>query len=137
MPERLLDDDPSPAAVVALVVEPDPPELGDDLGELRGLGREVERVIAARAALLVELVEPGRQAVEAVRVGEVQAVVADVAAERRPGRLVERQDPAELLERGPDLGPERVVVVLAPADGQQHELVRAAGSSATGGTAPG
>ena len=41
-----------------------------------------------------------------------------------PGRFVERQHAAELLERGPDLRAERVVVVLAPADGEDDELVR-------------
>ena len=65
--ERLLDDDPPPAAVVLLVVEPAPPELADDLGELRRLGREVEEVVAARPVLEVDLVEPLGQAVEAGR----------------------------------------------------------------------
>jgi hypothetical protein len=55
--ERLLDDDPPPAALVMLVVEPDAPELGDDRGELRGLGGEVEEVVAAGPVLLVEIVE--------------------------------------------------------------------------------
>ena len=46
--ERLLDDDPAPAALVALVVEPHPAQLGDDLGERRRLGREVVEAVAAR-----------------------------------------------------------------------------------------
>ena len=91
--ERLLDDDPPPAAVVVLVVEPDPAELGDDLGELRRLRGEVEQPVAAGPALLVELVEPRRQVVEAGRVGEVEPVVADPLANDSPGRLVERQRP--------------------------------------------
>ena len=36
VPERLLDDDPRPAAVVPLVVEADAAELGDDLRERDG-----------------------------------------------------------------------------------------------------
>ena len=44
--ERLLDDDPPPAALVPLVVEPDPAQLADDLGEGRRLGREVEEMVA-------------------------------------------------------------------------------------------
>ncbi len=124
VPERLLDDDPPPAAVVMLVVEPDPPELGDELGELRGLGGEVVEVVAARPVFLVDLVEPRGQGVEALRVVEVESLVGDALGERAPGVLVERQDAAELLERLADLGPERLVVVRPPTDGQQHELVR-------------
>ncbi len=48
-PERLLDDDPPPAPAVGLVVEPDPPELGDDLGEGRRLGGQVVEPVAPRA----------------------------------------------------------------------------------------
>ena len=59
--ERLLDDDPPPAALVALVVQADLPRRRDDLGERRRLGREVEDPVAARPALLVELVEPVRE----------------------------------------------------------------------------
>ena len=49
-PERLLDDDPSPAALVALVVQAGAAQLGDDLGERRRLRREVEQPVAARPA---------------------------------------------------------------------------------------
>ena len=75
--ERLLDDDPPPPAVVALVVEADPAELGDDVGELRGLRREVEQPIAASALGLVVLVQRDAQCVERARFGEVEALVAD------------------------------------------------------------
>ena len=61
-PERLLDDDPPPAPRVLLVVEPDAAELGDDLGERRRLGREVEEAVARGPALAVEVVEADRPA---------------------------------------------------------------------------
>ncbi len=80
VPERLLDDDPPPAAVVVLVVQPDPPELRDDLGELRRLRGEVEQPVPARAVLLVERVAGVGEDLEAGRVGEVEAEVADPLA---------------------------------------------------------
>ena len=79
--ERLLDDDPPPAAIVAFVVEADPPELADDLGELGGLGREVVEPVAAGALGLIEVVEPLGQCVEAARVIEIEALIADPVAE--------------------------------------------------------
>ena len=105
--ERLLDDDPPPATVVPLVVEADAPELGDDFRELRRLGREVEEAVAARAALLIERVEMLGQAIEPVRLVEVQLLVFDPLRERAPRRLVERQHAAVFLEPAPDLGAER------------------------------
>ena len=82
--ERLLDDDPAPAAAVVLVVEPDPAELADDLGEGRRLGGEVEQPVAARPVLVVDLVEPGGQPVVRRGVGEVALVVDDPREELRP-----------------------------------------------------
>ncbi len=122
--ERLLDDHPTPAAVVALVVQPDPPELADELGELRGLRREVVEPIAPRALGVVELVEPRRERLETIRVVEIEPVIADRLPERLPGGLVERQGPTELLQRRPDLVAERVVVERSAPDRQQHEFVR-------------
>ena len=121
--ERLLDDDPPPAAVVQFVVEADAPELGDDLRELRRLGREVEQAVAACAALLVKRVEMLGQAVERGGLVEVQLLVFDPLRERAPCRLVERQHAGVFLERAPDLIAEGVVVVRAPADRQDNELV--------------
>ena len=135
--ERLLDDDPPPAAVVVLVVEPDPPELGDDLGELRRLGGEVEQPVAARPVLGVVLVEVRRQRLEAGRVVEVEPQVVDPLGERSPGVVVERQDPAVLLERLADLGPERSRRCTAAGRSRPAGTRAAAGSSATGGRAPG
>ncbi len=135
--ERLLDDDPPPAAVVVLVVEPDPPELPDDLGELRRLGGEVEQPIAAGAVLGVVLVEVGRQRLEALGVVEVEALVVDPLRERVPGVVVERQDPAVLLERLVDLGPERDRRCTAAGRWPPAGTRGAAGWSATGGRAPG
>ena len=124
VPERLLDDDPSPAAVVKLVIQPGPPELGHDRGELRGLGGQVVEVVAAGPVFLVDLFQTRGQRVEALGIVEVESLVRDPLGERAPGVLIERLDAAELLERRPDLGPERLVVERPPTDGQQHELVR-------------
>jgi hypothetical protein len=121
--ERLLDDDPAPAALVPLVIQADPAELGDDLGELRRLRREVVEVVARRALLAVDRLEGRDQLVEARRVGEVAALVADPRREESPGRLVEREDPRELLERLSVLGPKGVIVVVPSADRQDDELV--------------
>ena len=98
VPERLLDDDPPPAAVVPLVIEPDPTELGHDLRELRRLRREVVQAVAAGTLLLVDVVEARREDVETGRIGEVAAVVADPLAERAPDGLVDREHAAVLLE---------------------------------------
>jgi len=72
----------------------------------------------------VDGVEVGGQRVERRRVVEVELLVGDPFRERLPGLLVEREDPAVLLERFVDLGPERLVLVRPPADGQEDELVR-------------
>ena len=63
------------------------------------------------------------QAIEPLRLVEVQLLVFDPLRERAPRRLVERQHAAVFLEPAPDLGAERVAVVRAPADGEDHELV--------------
>ena len=108
----------------SLVVEPDASELGDDLGELRRLGGEVEEAVAACPVLLVHLVEHRLEAVEAHRLREVEVLIRDPLGERAPGGLIERQDPAVLLERRLDPVPERLVVERPAADGQHPELVR-------------
>jgi len=124
VPERLLDDDPPPAAVVALMIEADPTELADDLGELGGLGGEVVEPVAAGALGLIQLVEPLRERVEALRIVEIETLVPDPMTERAPCRLVEWQHSAVLLECLVDLCPKRLVVVRSPSQRQQHELVR-------------
>src|SRR4029078_993588 len=48
--KRLLDDDPAPAGVVALVVEAHPAQLGNDLGERRRLSGEVVEEVAVPLA---------------------------------------------------------------------------------------
>jgi hypothetical protein len=122
--ERLLDDDPPPAAIVMLVVKPDPTQLGDDVRELRRLRGEIEQPVALRPALLVDLVEPRGQPVEGSRILEVATLVGHPLREGAPGDLVDRQDAAVLLQRAEDLLPEGLVVVFAPADGHDLELVR-------------
>ena len=81
VPERLLDDDPSPAALVMLVVEPDAPELANDRGELRRLGGEVEEMVAAGPVLFVEVVEALGQRLEGGRIVEVETLIEDLLGE--------------------------------------------------------
>ena len=121
-PKRLLDDDPPPTAAVNLVVQADPPELGDHLGEGRGLGGQVEQTVAAGPVLLVDLIEARGQPVERPGVGEVALVVDDPGQELvARGRL--HRHPGIGLERLRDLCSEGGVVVRSPPDGDQHELV--------------
>ena len=110
-PERLLDDDPAPATAVHLVVEAGPAELADDLREGRRLRREVVQAVAGRPLLLVALVEVDAQVRVRGRVVEVGLEIGDPLRERVPDLLVERQDPAVLVERGLDLRPERLASV--------------------------
>ena len=95
------------------------------LGELRGLGGEVVEVVAARPVLLVDLRRaawPGYRS-PSDRRSRVARSVMRSANERQASsssgltRLNCSSDVA-------DLGPERLVVVRPPADGEQHELVR-------------
>ena len=122
--ERLLDDDPAPAAVVALVIEADAPKAGDQAGELRRLHGEIEEVVPAGPVRLVDGLEMRGEALETAGIVEVELVVDDPLGERRPGGLIERQDAAVHLEGRTDLGPVRLVLVGTPADGEQDELVR-------------
>ena len=123
-PERLLDDDPPPAAARSLVVEAGAPEPADDLDERRRLGREVEQPVPARAALGVDRVEPGGEALGHRLVVEVAAVVADVLGEGRPRVAVERLDARVLRDGLAQLRGVRLVVVRAPTHGDERELLR-------------
>ena len=102
---------------------PTRPSWADDLGELRRLGREVEESVAAGAVLRIDGIEPAGERVEGGRVGEIHPVVREALGEGPPHRVVDGLDPAELLERCQDLRPERIVVVGAATDGQDHELM--------------
>ena len=77
-------------------------------------------MVAAGPVLRVDVSRRGARPSKPPSIVEVEVVVEDPLGERRPGGLVERQDPAVRLERGPDLGPERRVVVGAAADGEQR-----------------
>jgi hypothetical protein len=70
--ERLLDDDPPPRPV-ALLGEAVLLELPDDVAEEAGRDREVEGVVAVRAAVLVELLDGAPEVPEGVVVVEVAA----------------------------------------------------------------
>ena len=105
-----------------LVVEADPAELADDLGEGRRLGGQVEEAVAAGAVLEVDRVEHRRQAIERIGVGEVTLVVDDPGHELVDDRGLDRH-PRILRERRRDLLAEDVLLVRPPADRHEHELV--------------
>ena len=117
-PERLLDDDPAPPAVVLLVVEAAPTELADDLRERRRLGRQVEQQVGARLVLQVHPLETLRERVEGGVVAEVAPVVRDPLEELALHLRLEL-DPAVGVERPGDVLAERRVVVRPPPDGEE------------------
>jgi len=64
-----------------------------------------------------------RQAVVEGLVVEVAAVVGDPLRERLPDAGLDGEDPAELVERGPQLGPKGLIGVRAAPDREEGELV--------------
>ena len=135
-PERLLDDDPAPAAAVDLVVEAAPPELADDLGEGRGLGGEVEQAVAAGPVLGVDLVEALDEAVVHRVVGEVALVVDDPLQELALPPSASGT-PAVLLRATRRRRSGRCRRRRAGARPRPASSPGAAGSCATAGPAPG
>ena len=103
---------------------PDPAQLGDDLGELRRLGGEVEEPVAAGPALLVELVEARAPAPRTPPDRRSRRGGRGSAPRARPTRRVDGQDARVTRRATRDLRPERLVRVRAPADGDERELVR-------------
>src|ERR1700731_1450913 len=97
MAERLLDHDPAPL-VVGVVGKAGPPQLLHHLWEGRGWNRQVEGVVAAGAAALVELLDRHGQRVERARIAELaghevhalRQLLPDVLPEWGPGMLLDR-----------------------------------------------
>ena len=135
--EGLLDDDPSPAAVVLLVVESDPAQLGDDLGERRRLGREVEEVVAAAVLLAVDRLERLGQPVEAGRIARSRSGGSGSATRttaRRPRRAAGR---ASTSPARPGIRPGGSRRRTRAGRSRGARTRAAGGSSARAGTAPG
>ena len=122
--ERLLDDDPAPAAAVDLVIEAAPPELADDRAERpraawRGRragcrGCRASRSISSRRAARRSNAASSREV----------ALVVDDPLEELAGhvRAPAGPDPTCSSDRR-DLGPEGLVVVRPPADGDEHPVL--------------
>ena len=104
------------------MIEADPAELADDLGESRWLGGQVEQPVAPRPMLEVDRIEPGGQRIEGRLVGEIALVVDDPANELVDDLGFDRH-PRIGRQGRRDLLPERVLVVRPPADRDQDELV--------------
>ena len=104
----------------------------------RRLAGEVEDPVAARAALVVQLVQPVRRAPgrapgrRSRPGGRRSGSASSSQASRSTGRTREYASREALSSVA-----ERLVRVRTAADGDDGELVRAAGASATAGTAPG
>src|SRR5207245_766849 len=83
--ERLLDDEPRPAALV-----PPLAERVDDRRERRWRNGQVEDAVAAELQFRVELPEQVVKLVLAARVGEVRRDVVELCGQLVPGFLLER-----------------------------------------------
>ena len=121
--EGLLDDDPTPAPAVDLVIHPAPADLGDDLRERRRLRREIEQDVCLGALLDVHALDPRRQGVVARAVAEVAAVVGDALQELALHVRAQR-DAAVLLERGRDVGAEALVIERPTPDRDERPVGR-------------
>ena len=89
VPERLLDDHPPPLVALGLgqaVLG----QLAADLFERLRRNRQVERVVAARSAVLVQFIDRVAEPLESVVVVELALDKADALGQLVPDRLVER-----------------------------------------------
>ena len=116
--ERLLDDEPRPAAVVATLAE-----RLDDGGKGRRRHGEVEDAVAAELLLLVELLDEVVELVLAARVREVGGDPVELRGKLVPGVLPERVARV-LLDGVPHVLPERVVVAVGARDADDREARR-------------
>ncbi len=118
MAERLLDDHPRPASLVAPLAQ------GlDDRRERRRRDGEIEDAVAVELLLLVEPRQQRVQRVLAARVGEVETQVAERRGELVPDVVAERVA-AVLLHRGLHVGPKGVVVAVGAGDADDGEARR-------------
>ena len=117
--ERLLHDDAAPAVRVVLG-QPVLLELADDVGEEPRRDREVEGVVAGRAALAVELLDGVLELGEGDVVGEVAGHEAEALRQLPPDLLTKRRP--RVLAHGVvhDLGEVLVGPVAAGETGQRE-----------------
>jgi hypothetical protein len=120
--ERLLDDHPAPGVLVVLG-QPGTLQLLDDLGESLGRDRQVEGVVTAGAAALVELLDRHRQRVEGARVAELARDEVHALRQVGPDLLAERRARVLLDRLVGDL-PEVLVLPVAAGEAHQRETGR-------------
>src|SRR5439155_20681498 len=101
--ERLLDDNPHPAALAvapffARLRQSRRPQLLDDLRVESGRDREVDEAVSRRSAIAVDAVEPLGQVGVGVGVTELTGVILDPPAERLPDRWLHRSVTAVLVD---------------------------------------
>ncbi len=120
MAERLLDDHAPPGVALRMGQARFGQLLGDD-GERPRRHGQVERVVAVRAAGLIQLLDGLRQAQERVGIVERALHEADAAGQLLPGRLAERRA-AVLFDVLLDPVGEILVAPVAPAETGQAEL---------------
>ena len=132
--EGLLDDDPAPAVGLRLG-EPVLLELPHDVAEERRRDGQVERVVAAGAADLVELLDRAAQLVEGEVVVEVARDEPEPLGELPPDLLAELRAGVLLHRVVHDLG-EVLVGPVAPGEADQAEARAAAGRGWRGRRSP-
>ena len=123
VPERLLDDDPAPAARLAVVGHAGALHLLEHGREGGRRDRQVERRVALRAVRAVELAQRVGERVEGVVVVEAARQELDRLGEPRPGRLAELGARA-LLRGGAGERLEVAVTPVAAREAEQHEARR-------------
>src|SRR5215469_10149880 len=102
MTERLLDDDASPALVACGLGAGHQMRLAEHAGNLpvvAGWCRQIEDVIAARAALLVQHCQQLPQRLVAAKVAKLGLVIEQAFGERLPDRRIDRTATGELIDR--------------------------------------
>ena len=120
--ERLLDHHPAPP-VVGLLGQAVLAQLADHRLEQPGRDGQVERVVAAGAALLVQLADGLGQPVEGVPVADLAGDEADALGELLPDLLPERR-PGVLLDRVVHHLGEVLVLPVPPGEPDQGEARR-------------
>ena len=120
--ERLLDDHPAPGVGVGLA-QPGALELLADHGERRRRDREVEGEVAARAALVLEVLDRLGEQVEGRGVVESAWHETEPLGQVAPHALAERR-PRVLLDRVVDDLAEVLVGPVAPREPDEREARR-------------
>jgi hypothetical protein len=132
--ERLLDDDPAPLPVL-LLGEPGAPELLGDDGERLRRDRQVEGVVAHRAAVRIQFGDRLPSVLERGVVVEFSGDEADALRQLLPDVLVER-GARILLDRVVDDALEVLVLPVPTREPDQARSLAAAARGWRGRTPP-